>query len=355
MLHLNVKCTTLQDKIPSMDHTAIEVSNLGKCFRFYDKKWRQLAGLLVGAKNHARELWALRDLNFSLPKGSTLAVIGVNGSGKTTLLQLLAGLMKPTEGSVEVRGNLATLLELGSGFQHDLTGRENIFISSGLRGFSKGEVEKRFEDIVAFSELKEFIDQPIKHYSSGMLMRLAFATAINVQPDVLLIDEVFAVGDMAFQHKCSLKFRELQKNGSTIVLVTHDLTAAKSLCKQALLIDRGSQLLLGTPEEVTNRYLSLIAQKISHQNIPSEPEQKIEPSETNIPFLTDMKASEKCIVTEATKVRFALSKCWIQMVISHRNFRLVKKLHFVSLWNTWPTFRSAFSDFTFAICMETIS
>ena len=244
---------------------AVRAANLGKSFRYYDNKWYRLRSALFHAGNHGQDFWALRKLNVELTKGTTLGIIGRNGSGKTTLLQLLAGLLKPTEGEVEVRGNLATLLELETGFSHDLTGRENIYVSCGLRGFSRKDVARRIDSIINFAELEKFIDHPIKHYSSGMLMRLAFATAINVQPDVLLIDEVFAVGDMAFQHKCAKKFRELQSNGTTIVLATHDMTAVKSLCHQALLLDAGQVLSMGSPEQVTNRYLNLIAEKIAEE------------------------------------------------------------------------------------------
>ncbi len=269
---------------------AIQVKNLGKCFRIYPNRWHKLQGLLLNRRDHSRELWAVRNLNFSLPKGSTMAVIGANGSGKTTLLQILAGLIKPTEGSVHVNGNMATILELGSGFNQELTGRENIFISGGLRGFSRREVEEKIHDIVCFAELEDFIDDPIKHYSSGMIMRLAFATAINVEPDVLLIDEVFAVGDMAFQHKCTGKFRELKRKGITTVLVTHDVIAAKSFGTDALLLDHGSQVLFGNPEEVTNKYLELTAQKIAKQEAAAGIQQEIagefEPAE--VEFLADL-------------------------------------------------------------------
>lgn len=190
----------------------------------------------------------------------------MNGSGKTTLLQLIAGLLKPTEGSALINGTLATLLELGSSFQSESTGRENIYVSAGLSGFSRREIEDKVDEIISFSELEEFIDRPVKHYSSGMLMRLAFATAISVHPDILLIDEVFAVGDIAFQHKCTQKLRKLQKEGATIVIVTHDMMAVKSLCNLAILIDHGKQIAFGNPEDVTNQYLRLIAKKIKLQS-----------------------------------------------------------------------------------------
>lgn len=278
-----------------MGDISIHVEHLGKCFRYYDTKWRRLAGLIAGMNDHAREIWALRDIHCSLEKGSTLGVIGANGSGKTTLLQLLAGLMKPTEGRIEVCGNLATLLELGSGLSQELSGRENVFVSGGLRGFSHREVERKMDEIIRFSELEEFIDHPIKHYSAGMHMRLAFAVAINVEPDVLLIDEVFSVGDMAFQHKCTRKFRELQKKGVTTVLVTHDIAAVRSLCNAALLLDHGSQVIFGTPEEVTNRYLDLTAQKIARQEMSGEleKEEHLEHLPAQSEFLTEIPGSEK--------------------------------------------------------------
>jgi homopolymeric O-antigen transport system ATP-binding protein len=249
----------------STETSLIEVQNLGKRFRFYSNRWAKLRGSLLPESNHAQELWALRDINLNVHRGTTLGVIGFNGSGKTTLLQILASLLKPTEGSVSVRGRLATLLELGSSFQSETTGRENIFVSAGLSGFSRRDIERKVDEIIAFSELEEFIDRPVKHYSSGMLMRLAFATAINVQPDVLLIDEVFAVGDMAFQHKCTRKLRQLQDHGATIVIVTHDMLAVKSLCNLALLLDHGKTVSFGNPEDVTNKYLSLTAEKIKLQ------------------------------------------------------------------------------------------
>lgn len=252
--------------IVSTDGPLVEVRNLGKRFRFYSTRWAKLRGSLLPGSNHAQELWALRDINLDLHRGTTLGVIGFNGSGKTTLLQILASLLKPTEGSVSVHGRLATLLELGSSFQPETTGRENIFVSAGLSGFTRRDIDKKVDEIIAFSELEEFIDRPVKHYSSGMMMRLAFATAINVQPDVLLIDEVFAVGDMAFQHKCTRKLRQLQDHGATIVIVTHDMLAVKSLCNLALLLDHGKTVSFGNPEDVTNQYLSLTAKKIALQD-----------------------------------------------------------------------------------------
>lgn len=245
--------------------SVISVLDLGKCFRLYQNRWQKLASAVLKTGNHAREFWALRHVHFELPPGTSLGVIGPNGAGKTTLLQLLAGLLKPNEGAIDVHGTLATLLELGGAFSMELTGRENIFVSAGLRGFSRRQIQQKLDEIVDFSELEQFIDYPIKHYSTGMLMRLAFATAINVEPSILLVDEVFAVGDIAFQHKCVRRFRDLQEKGTTVVLVSHDITAVKSFCDRCLLLDQGSQVRFGDTEEVTNCYLSLVAAKIASQ------------------------------------------------------------------------------------------
>jgi lipopolysaccharide transport system ATP-binding protein len=266
-VHNFINAEILHARITEMTPSiSVRATGLGKAFRFYENKWHRVRSALLNGGNHSHNLWAVRGVNLELPSGTTLGIIGQNGSGKTTLLQLLAGLLKPSEGQVELKGSLATLLELESGFQNDLTGRENIFISCGLRGFSTREVEQKIGNIIDFAEIDEFINQPVKHYSTGMRMRLAFATAINVQPDVLLIDEIFSVGDMAFQHKCARRFRELQREHTTIVLATHDMTAVKSLCDQAILLDHGKVLRQGRPEDVTNYYLALSAEKIASED-----------------------------------------------------------------------------------------
>ena len=249
----------------SAPEIAVRTSGLSKAFRIYTNKWYRLQSALTHSGNHSKTLWALKDINIEVPRGTTLGVIGQNGAGKTTFLQLLAGLLKPTDGEVQVTGNVATLLELGAGFQYELSGRENIFFSCGLRGFSRSQVARRIDEIIAFAELEQFIDQPIQHYSSGMLLRLAFATAIHVQPDVLLVDEIFSVGDAAFQHKCANKFRELQSNGTTIVLATHDMAAVKSLCHAAMLLDAGKMVMFGHPADVSNLYLKMISERIAQQ------------------------------------------------------------------------------------------
>jgi lipopolysaccharide transport system ATP-binding protein len=202
------------------------------------------------------EFWALRDVNFSIYSGEAVGIIGENGSGKSTSLKLISKILEPTTGSVSVRGKVSALLELGTGFHPDLTGRENIYLNGSLLGLSRKEMASRYDSIVDFSELGEFIDTPIKHYSSGMVMRLGFAVAINVDPNILLTDEVLAVGDEAFQRKCLEYIAELRRRGVTIVFVSHALDAVRGLCKRAIWLDHGKLIADGPAGEVIDRYLA---------------------------------------------------------------------------------------------------
>ncbi len=202
------------------------------------------------------EFWALRDVNFSIYRGEAVGIIGENGSGKSTTLKLISRILQPTSGSVSVRGKVSALLELGAGFHPDLTGRENIYLHGALLGLPQKEIEARFNDIVDFAELAEFIDTPIKHYSSGMVMRLGFAVAINVDPDILLTDEVLAVGDEGFQRKCLEYIAGLRRRGVTIVFVSHALDAVRSLCERVIWLDHGRVMADGPAGEVIDRYLA---------------------------------------------------------------------------------------------------
>src|ERR687897_3860209 len=225
---------------------AIEVSHVSKVYRRYSRR-RQFAtlksALLSG--NLIRDLKpdetfpAIQDVTFTLPKGRTLGVIGRNGSGKSTLLKLVAGITKPTQGEVRVDGRISALIELGAGFHPEISGRENVFINGIMLGLTKREIARRFDEIVEFAELEDFIDAPVKTYSSGMYMRLGFAVAIHVDPDVLLVDEVLAVGDEGFAHKCLDKFAEFRRRGKTILLVTHSLGLVERFCDEALWLDKG--------------------------------------------------------------------------------------------------------------------
>ena len=207
------------------------------------------------------DFYALRDINFTVRKGSAVGLIGMNGSGKSTLLQILAGTLTPTIGQVHINGRIAALLELGSGFNPEFTGRENIYLNCSILGLTKAEIDARLEDIIAFSEIEAFIDQPVKTYSSGMSVRLAFSAIAQVNPDILIIDEALAVGDAYFQHKCIRRILAFLENGGTLLFVSHDPGAVKSICDRAILLDHGVIVRDGQPEAVLDYYNALIASK----------------------------------------------------------------------------------------------
>lgn len=241
---------------------AIKVQHLSKKYRIYDRpgdKLREMIGL--GSRKHHREFWALNDVSFELASGHTLGIIGQNGSGKSTLLQILAGIMSQTRGDCFVSGKISALLELGSGFNQEFTGRENVFMNGAILGLDTHQMEERFDAIAAFAEIGEFIDQPVKTYSSGMFMRLAFAVAVNVDPDILLVDEALAVGDLIFQHRCMHRMNKLRESGKTIILVTHDLDAVIKFCDRALLLDGGHLLDDGKPDLVVQKYRALMFER----------------------------------------------------------------------------------------------
>lgn len=238
--------------------TAIKVQHLSKRYRIYDRpldKLREMVGLGSG-KLH-RDFWALEDISFELDSGHTLGIIGQNGSGKSTMLQILAGIMTQTRGDCYVNGKVSALLELGSGFNPEFTGRENVFMNGAILGLDTRQMEQRFDSIASFAEIGDFMEQPVKTYSSGMFMRLAFAVAVNVDPDILLVDEALSVGDLIFQHRCMHRMNHLRSIGKTIVLVTHDLEAITKFCDVALLLDRGRLLEQGRPDMVVQKYRAL--------------------------------------------------------------------------------------------------
>ena len=229
---------------------AIEVRDVSKRFRIYREKPTSLKQRLLTSRSRAEDFWALRDVALDVGEGSTFGLIGHNGSGKTTLLKCVAGILRPTSGTILQRGRLAALLELGAGFHPELTGRENVYLNASFLGLSRKQTDAAFDDIVAFAELEQFIDTEVKFYSSGMLVRLGFAVAVHVEPDVLLIDEVLAVGDEAFQAKCLNRVREFQREGRTIVLVTHALDTVTEICDRAAMLHHGELHAIGMPAEV---------------------------------------------------------------------------------------------------------
>lgn len=237
---------------------AIKVKNLTKQFKINSDKPRTLKEkILFSNRNKVEKHTVLRDITLNIEKGESVALIGTNGSGKSTLLKLMTKIIYPTTGSITTYGKLTSLLELGAGFHQDFTGRENIYFNAAIFGLTKAEIDHRLDEIIEFSELGEFIDNPVRTYSSGMYMRLAFSIAINVDADILLIDEILAVGDQHFQDKCFSKLEELKKSDKTIVIVTHSLDQVRRLCTRAIWIKDGEIELDGDPNEVVDKYLEI--------------------------------------------------------------------------------------------------
>ena len=237
---------------------AIRVKDLYKDFKLNSDKARTLKEkILFSKRNKVDKVHILKDITLDIKKGETVALIGTNGSGKSTLLKLMTKIIFPTKGTIKVNGKLTSLLELGAGFHPDFTGRENIYFNAAIFGLTKHEIDKRLNTIIEFSELGDFIDSPVRTYSSGMYMRLAFSVAINVDADILLIDEILAVGDKHFQDKCFAKLHELKNSEKTIVIVTHDLAQVKKLCNRAVWIKDGKIKMDGNPKEVVDKYIEI--------------------------------------------------------------------------------------------------
>lgn len=241
--------------------TILRVNGLGKAYRSYRSEWQRLAhwfGLSVAPQ---AETWVLRNVHFSVSKGESIGIIGQNGAGKSTLLKLLCRTIQPNEGTIETNGKIAALLELGMGFNPDLTGRENVFITAGLMGFTHDQIVKTMPDIEAFAEIGDYFDAPLRTYSSGMQVRLAFSVATAFRPEILIIDEALSVGDVYFQHKSFARIKQFQDAGTTLLFVSHDRAAVLALCERAILIDNHTVKKDGEPEEVFDLYNALIAQR----------------------------------------------------------------------------------------------
>ena len=243
-----------------MNNIAIRVNKLSKCYQLYNQPSDRLKQFLWrGKRQFFREFWALHDVSFEVGKGEVLGIIGRNGAGKSTLLQLLCGTLTPTSGNVEVHGRIAALLELGAGFNPDFTGRENVFMSGAILGLSPKEIEDRYEDIVDFSGIRDFIDQPVKTYSSGMYVRLAFSVATSVDPDILIVDEALSVGDGEFARKSFDRIRAMKEAGKTILFCSHSLYQVEAFCDRVLWLDHGHVKLCGDPQDVVQSYGMLLA------------------------------------------------------------------------------------------------
>ncbi len=244
---------------------AIKVDNLSKCYHIYENPRDRLKQFLLpgfrrligGAeRNYFNEFWALRDVSFELKKGESVGILGRNGSGKSTLLQMITGTVNPTSGSVETHGRISALLELGSGFNPDFTGRENVYLNAALQGFETEEIDEKFEQIASFADIGAFIQLPVKTYSSGMYARLAFSAAIHNEPEILIVDEILAVGDAPFQQKCIKKLYKMLDAGVSVLLVSHDAYQVRSICNKALLLKNGKQLMFDSSKTVLDEYVA---------------------------------------------------------------------------------------------------
>ncbi len=235
--------------------TAIRARGLSKMYKIYRKARHQLFDLLLPGGPRCREFWAVRDVNLEVAKGSTVGIIGANGAGKSTLLKLFSGITRPTSGEVQVQGRVASLLELGAGFHYELSGHENIRLNCSVLGMSEEEIAERTPRIVEFSELEEFLDRPVKTYSSGMYVRLGFAVAASIDPEVLIVDEALSVGDEHFRGKCINRLNQIREAGRTVVFVSHDIGTVRTMCQWVVLLDQGRVAAQGSPEEVADEYL----------------------------------------------------------------------------------------------------
>jgi ABC-type polysaccharide/polyol phosphate transport system ATPase subunit len=258
-----------------MTDIAIKVENLSKCYQIYDKPNDRLKQFMLPRlqrmlgrkpKQYYRGFWALKDVSFEIKKGETVGIIGRNGSGKSTLLQLICGTLNPTSGKIQTNGRIAALLELGTGFNAEFTGRENVYMNAAVWGLSNEEIKACFNDIVAFADIGDFVEQPVKTYSSGMFVRLAFAIAVHVHPDILIVDEALSVGDIAFQNKCMEKIKAIKEKGTSILFVSHDLSTVQIICDRVIWMKGGSQKMMGYPVDVCQEYY---VDSIDHKGHPN--------------------------------------------------------------------------------------
>lgn len=241
---------------PASGHTAVEVENVSKSFRVYAERNQSLkAAVLRRKRGSFEEFWALRDVSLQIPEGRTFGLMGHNGSGKSTLLKCIARILEPNSGSIRTRGSVAAMLELGSGFHPDLTGRENIYLNGSILGMSRKEIDRKLDEIIDFAGVGEFIDQPVKNYSSGMYVRLGFSVSIHVDPDILLVDEILAVGDMQFQERCREKFAQFKDDGKTVVVVSHGVEEMRTFCDEAAWLDHGKLVEVGPAAAIVDRYI----------------------------------------------------------------------------------------------------
>lgn len=250
------------------EEIAIAVDHISKVYKLYDKPMdRMVEALGLTKKKKYREHFALSDVSFQVKKGECVGIIGTNGSGKSTILKIITGVLNPTGGTLTVNGRIQALLELGAGFNMEYTGIENIYLNGTMNGFTEQEIESRMQDILDFADIGDYVKQPVKTYSSGMFVRLAFAVAINIDPEILIVDEALSVGDVFFQAKCYHKFEEFKKLGKTILFVSHDLTSIAKYCDRVILLNKGVKLAEGTPKDMVNMYKKLLVHQLDEETL----------------------------------------------------------------------------------------
>ena len=272
-----------------MSEYAIQVKDVSKMYKLYDRNRDRLLdafGLSKTPRYH--EHYALHNLNFSVKKGETVGIIGTNGAGKSTILKIITGVLNPTDGQVEINGRISALLELGAGFNMEYTGIENIYLNGTMIGFSREEIDKKLDDILKFADIGDFVYQPVKTYSSGMFVRLAFAVAINIEPEILIVDEALSVGDVFFQAKCYKKFEDFKKMGKTILFVSHDLGSIAKYCDRVILLNKGTKIAEGNPKQMIGMYKKLLVNQLNLDETTQEMvmEEESEHSLDNEPMFT---------------------------------------------------------------------
>lgn len=277
-----------------MGNVAIDVKNVTKLYKLYDKPSDRLfESLGLSKKKKYHEHYALGDVNFTINKGDCVGIIGTNGAGKSTILKIITGVLNPTSGSVEIDGRISALLELGAGFNMEYTGIENVYLNGSMIGFSREEIDEKLGDIVAFADIGDFIDQPVKTYSSGMFVRLAFAVAINIDPEILIVDEALSVGDVFFQMKCFKKFEEFKAMGKTILFVSHDLSSIQKYCDRAILLNKGTKLAEGSPKDMIDLYKKVLTGHLD-DSAADEKEDNTEDGEPGVLWRSNYELNPDC-------------------------------------------------------------
>lgn len=270
------------------ENTVIKVDNVTKMYKLYDNpKDRLKEALFPTKKKRYKEHYALNGVSFDIKKGETVGIIGTNGSGKSTILKIITGVLNPTAGKVEIEGRISALLELGAGFNSEYTGIENVYLNGTMSGFSKEEIDEKLDDILAFADIGDFVYQPVKTYSSGMLVRLAFAVSINIDPEILIVDEALSVGDVFFQAKCFKKFEDFKKQGKTILFVSHDLSSVQKYCDRVVLLNKGNKLAEGSARDMINLYKKVLVNKLADTTLANEDNPALEGKE-NGSSITDL-------------------------------------------------------------------